>query len=292
VVSYMSPRMIVGLALKASIMLTLFGFGLHATREDLLYLPRRPRVLVRSLVAMFVVMPVFAILMTRLSSFNRAVAIALITLSISPVPPLLPRKVTKSGGHPPYGLGLMVTAALFSIVFVPLAVYLIGKYVNRPFAMRPGAVAELIVRSVLLPLAAGMVFRKVAPTAAERIADPLERIAGIILLLGVLCILAFSLPTAWTLIGNGTILAFVAFVIVGLTVGHWFGGPGSEQRLTLALSTASRHPALALAIAGANIPEERRVIDALLLYLVVSAVLTIPYVAWQRKKSVDTATRT
>jgi bile acid:Na+ symporter, BASS family len=288
----MSLRMIVGLALKASIMLTLFGFGLDTAREDLLYLLRRPRVLVRSLVAMFVVMPVFAILMTRLGSFNRAVAIALIALSISPVPPLLPRKVTKSGGHPPYGLGLMVTAASLSIVFVPLAVYLIGKYLNRPFAMGPGAVAELIVLSILVPLAAGIVFRKVAPTPAARIADPLARIAGIVLLVGVLCILAFSLPTAWGLIGDGTIVAFVAFVSVGLTVGHFFGGPGSEQRLTLALSTASRHPALALAIAGANIPEERRVIDAVLLYLVVSALLTIPYVAWQRKKAVEVTTQT
>jgi bile acid:Na+ symporter, BASS family len=88
----MSLRMIVGLALRASIMLTLLGFGLRATREDLLYLLRRPRVLVRSLVAMFVVMPLFAILMTRLVPFNRAVVIALIALSISPVPPILPRR--------------------------------------------------------------------------------------------------------------------------------------------------------------------------------------------------------
>jgi hypothetical protein len=36
-------------------MLTLFGC-LHATREDLLWLLRRPRVLVLSLMAMFVVM--------------------------------------------------------------------------------------------------------------------------------------------------------------------------------------------------------------------------------------------
>jgi BASS family bile acid:Na+ symporter len=104
-------------------------------------------------------------------------------------------------------------------------------------------------------------------------------------LAGVLCILAFSLPTAWTLIGNGTIVAIAAFVVVGLTVGHFFGGPGSEQWVTLALSTASRHPGLALAIAGANIPEEGRVISAVLLYLVVSGLVTIPYVAWQRKKA-------
>jgi bile acid:Na+ symporter, BASS family len=280
----MSLRMIVGLALKASIMLTLFGFGLRATLEDLLYLLRRPRVLARSLTAMFVVMPVFAIVMTKLASFNRAVVIALIALSISPVPPFLPRKVTKSGGHAMYGLGLMVTAALFSIVYIPLAVCVLGKYFNRPFAMGADAVAKLVVLSVLAPLAAGIVFRQVTPTIAERIADPLARIAGIVLLGGVLCILAFSLPAAWELIGNGTILAFVAFAIVGLAVGHFFGGPASEERVTLALSTASRHPALALAIAGVNIPDERRVIYAVLLYLVVSALITIPYVAWQRRK--------
>jgi BASS family bile acid:Na+ symporter len=254
------------------------------TREDLLYLLRRPRLLVRSLAAMFVVMPLFAILMTRFVSFNRAVVIALIALSISPVPPLQPRKVTKSGGHAPYGLGLMVTAASFSIVYVPLAAYLIGKYFNRPFAMGPDAVAELIVLSVLAPLAAGIVFRKSAPTTAERIADPIARIAGIVLLIGVLCTLAFSIPAIWALIGNGTIIAFIVFAIGGLTVGHFFGGPGSEQRVTLALSTASRHPALALAIAGVNVPDERRVIHAVLLYIVVSALITIPYIAWQRKR--------
>jgi BASS family bile acid:Na+ symporter len=234
---------------------------------------------------MFLVIPVFVILMTRFVSFDRGVVIALIALSISPVPPILPGKVTKSGGHPPYGLGLMVIAASFSLVYVPLAVYLIGKYFNRPFTMGSDAVAELIVISILAPLAAGIGFRKVAPTIAGRIARPLGRIAGIVLLAGVLCILAFALPTAWTLIGNGTMIAFAAFVIVGLAAGHFFGGPRSEQQVSLALSTASRHPALALAIAGVNVPEERRVVSAVLLYLVVNALVTIPYVAWQRKRS-------
>jgi hypothetical protein len=42
---------------------------------------------------------------------------------------------------------------------------------------------------------------------------------------------------------------------------------------------------LALAIAGVNVPEESRVVSAVLLYLVVNALVTIPYVAWQRKRS-------
>ena len=286
----MSAQDIVGLALKTSIMLTLFGFGLQATLEDLLFLARRPLMLAKSLSAIFIVMPLFAILITRVFSFNSTVVTALIALSISPVPPLLPKKVTKSGGRASYEFGLMVTAASLSMVFIPTAVYVIGKYFDRPFAMNPSAVAKVIVLSVLLPLIAGMVVHKFAPAAAEWIAHPLIRIATIVLLIGVLCILVFALPTAWALVGDGTILAFIAFVIVGLAVGHLLGGPHSDERLGLALSTACRHPGLAIAIAGANIPEDHHVVSAVLLYTITNVVLTIPYVAWQRKKAIGDAT--
>jgi bile acid:Na+ symporter, BASS family len=280
----MTPQAIIGLVLKVSIVLTVFGFGLQSSRDDLLYLLRRPRVLSRSLVAMFVVMPLFVLLMTSAVSFNRAVLVALVALSISPVPPLLPRKVTKSAGLASYGLGLMVTAASLSIAVIPLATYLLGKYFHRAFAMGPGAVAKLIVPSVLIPIAAGVLFQRLAPSIAKRIGHPLARTAGIMLLLGVICILAFAAPTVWSLVGNGTIVAFIAFIVVGLGAGHLLGGRDPNEQVTLALSTACRHPALAVAIAGANIPEEHHVFAAVLLYVLLNVMLTIPYVAWQRKR--------
>jgi len=285
----MNLQMIIGLALKGSIMLTLFGFGLQTTREELLYLVRRPRLLVTSLASMFVAMPVFVLLMTSVVSFIPEVTVALVVLSISPVPPLLPKKITKSGGLSEYGLGLMVTAAAFSVAYIPLATYLIGKYIHRPFAMTPGAVAELIVISVLIPLALGMILRGFKPDLATRIADPLIRVAGIVLVIGVLCILIVAFPKIWALVGNGTIIAFIVFGIVGLIVGHILGGPSRDERVTLALCTACRHPGLALAIATANVPEQPNVLGAILLYLVVNALLTIPYVMWQRKKAKELA---
>jgi len=285
----MSAQAIFGAALKCSIMLTLFGFGMQARRDDLLYFVRRPRLLVQALFAMFVVMPVLAILMTKPFPFNSPVSIALIALSISPVPPLLPKKITKSSGESLNGLGLMVTAAVFSVAFVPLATYLIGRYMNRPLAMGPATVAKLILLSVISPLAAGLVFRRLAPALAGRIAASLVRAAGIVLLVGVVCILVFALPAAWSLVGNGTILAIAGFVVAGLFVGHIFGRGGPNERVALALATACRHPALAVAIAGANIPAEHRVFGAVLLYALVNAFFTIPYVAWQRKKLAEPA---
>ncbi len=280
----MNLQAIVVFAIKASITLTLFGFGLQATLEDLLYLWRRPRLLFRSLAVMFVVMPLFAIFMTRIFSLDQAVVIALIALSISPVPPLLPKRVTKEGGVAPYGLGLMVIAGTLAIVYIPLANYLLGKYFHRSLAMDPGAVMKIVALRVLIPLAAGIVVRKFAPATAERMARPIIRIAGIVLIIGVLCVTPVVLPIAWSLVGNGTVLVFFAFVIAGLLIGHLLGGPSPDDRVTLALSTACRQPGLALAMASANFPGDRHVVGAILIYLVTNFIFSIPYIAWQRKK--------
>ncbi|MGC2614825.1 MAG: hypothetical protein WA354_12405 [Terracidiphilus sp.] len=280
----MTPQAIVGLALKVSIMLTVFGFGLQATRDDLLYVVRRPGLMARSLVAMFVIMPIVAIMLTSVFHFQLPVVIALIALAISPVPPLLPRKIGKAGGVAPYGLGLMVTAATISILYIPLAAYLIGTYFNKPFDMAPGAVAKLILMSVLLPIAAGMALQNVAPALAERIAKPVGLFAKIFLLVGFLAVIVFALPKSFVLIGNGTLVALIVFIVIGLLVGHFLGGPGPEEQITLSLSTACRHPALAIALAAANVPEEHNVFSAILLYLVLNAIITSAYMFWRRRK--------
>jgi hypothetical protein len=57
----MELRQLVILALQVSILCTVFGFGLRATTGDLLYLARRPGLMLRSLLAMLVVMPLVAL---------------------------------------------------------------------------------------------------------------------------------------------------------------------------------------------------------------------------------------
>jgi len=55
----------------------------------------------------------------------------------------------------------------------------------------------------------------------------------------------------------------------------------------LALATATRHPgiAIAIAIAHINFPNEQAVPAAVVIYLVVSAVLSVPYLAWRKNSS-------
>ena len=85
------------------------------------------------------------------------------------------------------------------------------------------------------------------------------------------------------LLGDGTLLAILLFLALGLLVGHLLGGPTPGGRSVLALATASRHPGVALAIAQIIFPAEQSVTAALLLYLVTSMVVTAPYVRWRKK---------
>ena len=96
----MSLQQLVTLALQVSIILTVLGFGLKTRLDDLLGLVRRPNWLVRSLLAVFIVMPLLAILLIRLFDFGQVVTVALIALAISPAPPVAPENGRNAPGAP------------------------------------------------------------------------------------------------------------------------------------------------------------------------------------------------
>jgi BASS family bile acid:Na+ symporter len=282
----MDARAILMLALQSSIFLTVFSFGLQSTLADLTFLIHRPGLLVRSLVAMFLIMPLYAVFVVSNYRGHPDVNIALIALALSPVPPLLPRRVQTSGGLASYGIALMVTASIFCIAFIPIALQVIGRAFNREVTMNPLAVVKVLAITILIPLGVGMLFRAFAPKAAERIAKPLGNIALALLLLGVVVVSVEIFPVAWGLVGDGTILVLAAFVVIGLLVGHFLGRPDPDASVTLALCTACRHPALALTIATATFPQEKQVVGAIFLYALLNVVLAIPYIRWQRKRAI------
>ena len=281
----MTLQQAIVLVLQVSILITVFSFGLMTTVGDVLYVVRRPSLLGRSLVAMFVIMPIVAVALGMAFELRHSVEIVLVTLAISPIPPLLPGRQQKAGGHASYALGLMMIAAVLSIAIVPAEVEMVGWYLMKPFAMSSAAIAGFALKAAVLPLVAGMVFRALLPDVAARIAKPVGLIATTLLAVGVLAILAAAFTEVVSLVGNGSIVALAAFVIVGLAVGHALGGPAADDRLVLALSTASRHPAIALAIAKANFPDEPHLGATILLYLLVSLFTGIPYQVWQKRRN-------
>lgn len=285
----MDAAHLIRIGVQASILLLVFGLGLHTTPEDTTYLFRRPGLLVRSLLAMNVVVPFFAAVLAAAFALHPAVEIALLLLAVSPVPPILPGKQLKLGGRSRYVYGLLVAAALCSIVLVPLTIEILGRVFQREVHVAPIVIAKVVFLTVLAPIVAGLVVRHFAPALAERIAPLVTRVGTVLLVAGLLPILVSAWPGIVSLVGNGTLLAIAAVVIVGLIAGYLLGGPDPDDRTALAVASSMRHPGVALAIAHGIFPGEKLILAAVLLFALVNALVTIPYANWSKRRHREVA---
>lgn len=286
----MSLATLIPLLVKFSIMLMVFAIGLKATFYDAFCLFRRPGQLARALFAMNVLMPLFALLLAFTFPLHTAVKLALFALSVSPLPPFLPKTALKAGGREDYTIGLLAGSAILSVVLIPVTMEVVGWIAGLPLQMTAMQVALLAFSSVLIPLLVGIAVRHLSSSFAERAAKPITIVALIMLIIPCIPILFTSVRAILTLIGDGTLLALAAFALVGFIIGHLLGGPEPENRSVLALATASRHPAVALAISHHNFPGQKLAGALVLVYLVLSAILGKTYLSWAKKSQAAEAT--
>ncbi len=270
-------------ALPISLMLIVLALGLRCSWSDATFLFHEPSLFARSLLAMNVVLPIAAVLIATSVALKPPVAIALFVLAISPVPRVLPPKLLKLVTRDDYVYGLLVATALLAILLIPLSLAIISGVSGRDLYIDPILVARSVAISVLLPLGVGLLVRQFLPGFANRITGAVSMIGTLLLAVSMLAIFAIGWRGFGALIGDGTLLAFVVFTLLSLALGHMFGGPRGDERTVLALSCASRHPGVAIAIGVALFPGQKKLIAvAVLLDLIVAALASIPYTRWRK----------
>jgi len=79
--------------------------------------------------------------------------------------------------------------------------------------------------------------------------------------------------------------AIVLMTVAALAIGHLLGGPDPATRTAVAISSALRNPGLALLVATLNAAPPT-ITGVVLAYVLVSALLIVPYIAWRRRATV------
>ncbi|MEJ1963148.1 MAG: Na+-dependent transporter [Gammaproteobacteria bacterium] len=279
----MTFAQVVQLAIPISLTLIVMALGMRCTYDQATSLFRQPGLLIRSVLAMNVVLPIVAIALVAVTPLNLAVKVALIALALAPVPPILPNKQLKLVTHESYVYGLLVATSVLSIIIIPITMAVIARVFGREAHIAPMLVARTILTSVLVPLAIGMLVRHLWPAFASRANPFVSAVGSVLLAVALLLVLIAGWRAFASLIGDGTLVTFAAVALIGLAVGHLFGGPNPDHRTALALACASRHPGVAVAIGGVLFPGEKLVAVAVLLYLLVGAVVSIPYHSWRKR---------
>jgi BASS family bile acid:Na+ symporter len=276
---------VVSAALVTGLLLLVATLGLQANRADETALLRQPKRLLWSLISMLVVMPVVAAALASAFDLDRAVKIALVALALSPMPPFLPSRNIRAGGESSYAIGLLVATALISIVYVPLALAILKLVFDIPLSLSVSHVIVPIGWTVFIPLVVGLLIKRFAPDFAARAAGPAGRLAAVLLLLGLIPLTVMSAAQAMPLAGTGAFLAMLVLCVTGLGVGHLLGEGAPGDRATLALATAARHPGVAMAIARANFPDQTLVFPVVFLYVLLSVIVSLPYMRWNARRS-------
>ena len=280
----MDPVTLVKLTIIASIFLIVVAIGMQTRPEDLIALKDNPRMAVRAMLAMFVIVPLFVIFFTWALPLQQPIPAALIALSLSPMPPILPNREAKTGADAGYVISLQVLAAVASLVLAPLYALLIGPLFGRDLSFEPLAIFKVLVMTIGAPLALGIVIRRYAPGLARRSFHRLAQ-AGMVSLVAAVLVVLFKVgPRIAEAIGSGVMLTAIAISLFALAVGHWLGGPDERNRGALALTSAARHPGVAIALSTATFTAEQPLIlVSVLIYTAVTIILTIPYIRWRRR---------
>ena len=279
----MSLKELLPLALNLSIVLIVLALGLTAPLGAARNLLRRHGLLLRSLAALLLLVPIATAIVLLVFDPVPPIKVALMLLAISPIPPLLPGKQLKLSEDRSYIYGLLVIISIISIVYIPIAVRVIGGLLETSATMPASAVLKVIGLSVLAPLAIGMIVRATVPTIAARIAPVAKKAGGAMLGILAILMLVMNWQRILELLGDGTAAIIALVVALSLAIGHLLGGPDDDDRVALALAASAHHPGLALAMASVNVPGHPDVAAAILLYLLLNVLFTIPYTAWRKR---------
>ena len=173
-----------------------FALGLRALPRDAAFLWREPDLLLRSLLAMIVVVPAAAALLVLVLEPPRAAAIGILAMAAAPGAPFSPQKKLKLGGRRPYVYSLQVTVALLAIVTIPLTLGILCSLFAADCAgwVPPGQVARIAVLMLILPLVLGMLVRLALPDLAARLAKPLALATNVLILTIALLIAKVQFP--------------------------------------------------------------------------------------------------
>nr|WP_242533467.1 hypothetical protein [Niveibacterium umoris] len=257
------------------------ALGAALPARSALYLWQRPRLLMRTLLAMYAAVPLAAVLIDEFVPLGPLARAALLVLAVSAGAPMLPRKLGPLGNSP-YLFSMVVTSSVLAVAVVPAWVMWLGEHFQLDRSVSPALIAGAVGRTLLLPLFVGMLLRGLWPVPCERWANRILAVFGTLLMgLGVILIAIFG--GALAQIPLRAFAALGSLLLVALAAGHLLGGPDPDERTALAITCATRHVGLA-ALFAASMPGPNAAL-VVTAYMLCSLVVTTPYLLWRRART-------
>ena len=258
-------------AMLIFVLSSMLAMGLGLTVSQIITPLRHARLVVLSLLANFVLMPIAAVALAALLRLDQPLGVGLLLLGTAAGAPFLPKLAQIAEGNLAFAVGLMVLLMVVTVGYLPLVlpVLLPGVSVN------PAKIARSLFLLMLLPLAGALAIKARFAVAAARTKAVLDRVSNLSLMLLVVLITVANINNVLAVFGTHGILAGLLFIAVGFGMGWLLGGPGMDTRRVLALGTAQRNIAAALVV-GSQSFRDPKVVVMVVVVAIVSLLVLMP----------------
>ncbi len=229
------------------------AMGLNLTIPEVLAPWKKKWLLSISLVANFIIVPLFALFVLYLFPLDVDLATGLILVAAAAGAPSLPKAMDIIGGNVAYAVGLTMILILVTIFYMPFML----PYLIEGVRVDQSSTALYLIVFMLIPLMITMAIRAKIPQAARVLYPIVDRISDLSII-AVLLIYTIALFTsdfsvkAGALLGlRGTAVA-ILFILGSFAIGYIMGGSDMRNRQVLAFGTGFRNVSAALVVVSAN----------------------------------------
>ncbi len=252
--------------------------GLSLTVSQIVEPFKNIRMVILSLIANFLIVPLFAFGIVWLLPVSEGVRIGIILVSLGGGAPFIPMVVKTAKGRVAGAIGLMLLLLIVTIVFMPIAVPLIFSGTS----VSSSAIAKSLIFSMLIPLLLALFVRAYFSDIAVRI----QPFASIITNVGILVsVIAMVFLYTKTITSNISVLPVIILFFLGsMAIGYLTGGKNRNARIILSVGTGLRNPPVTILVASNNFSNEPMAAMVPLLVIIVGISMLFPIAKKVAKK--------
>jgi len=228
--------------------MVMLAIGLRTSGGELLEILNDRRLLVRTLLANCLAIPILGFLLVHLFPLTSAARIGIMLLAAIPGTPIALQFTRLAKTRLAFAAALTFVLSLVSIAMTPLAIATMPEMIRhdeKPLLLLLGSIAVYVT----LPLWVGLWVAKLVPKVASKLVLPLGALATVAFLLLMWETRLMRHQAFDAIRGGGAILAMFLLLVVSMAIGWWIGGPDRETRRVVATSTGMRSVIVVLYIA-------------------------------------------
>jgi arsenite transporter len=252
--------------------------GLSLTVSQIVEPFKNIRMVILSVIANFLIVPLFAFGLVWLLPVSEGVRIGIILVSLGGGAPFIPMVVKTAKGRVAGAIGLMLLLLIVTIFFMPIVVPLIfsGASVSSL------AIAKSLIFTMLVPLLLALFVKAYFSDIAVRIQPFASIITNIAISISVIAMVFLYTKT---ITSNISVLPIILLFFLGsMAIGYFTGGKNRNARIILSVGTGLRNPPITILVASNNFPTEPMAAIVPLLVIIVGLSILFPLARKVSKK--------